>query len=249
MRRLAALLLAGACWNVRDTDHDGVTNDRCPAAAEDVDGFEDADGCPDVDDDRDGVLDASDQCPREAEDRDRFEDADGCPDPDNDRDRIMDAKDTCPDRGELYNGFLDDDGCPDPIAIDYESFTDNLFVPAPITFDRGDAKLNDMDFVVRFANWLLAEPKIELLAVIGHTEPGEPAGLGLTRANVIADVLVRSGVPRARLSVHDAGMRPALEWADVTRPAGADRSVHFRYFKLAGKTIYRWDGALDVRAP
>jgi OOP family OmpA-OmpF porin len=232
-----------------DPDHDGVTNDRCPRAAEDLDGFEDEDGCPDPDDDRDGVVDTSDLCPREAEDLDRFEDTDGCPDPDNDRDRTPDAQDACPDHGETWNGYADDDGCPDPMVIDYDSFTDNLFVPEVIMFDRGDAKLRDMAYLVRFANWIQGESKIEVLAVIGHIEAGEPAGLGLERANVIADVLVRAGVPRARLSVHDAGTNPAHEWAHVTRPPGADRSVHFRYFKLAGKTSYRWDGTRDVPVP
>jgi hypothetical protein len=36
---------------------------RC---AEDMDGFEDADGCPDPDNDKDGVPDTRDTCPNEA---------------------------------------------------------------------------------------------------------------------------------------------------------------------------------------
>lgn len=64
-----------------DTDDDGVidSRDRCPDAAEDLDGFVDEDGCPDVDDDGDGLSDVIDKCPREAEDLDGFEDLDGCP--------------------------------------------------------------------------------------------------------------------------------------------------------------------------
>src|SRR5690606_7537642 len=56
--------------------------------AEDVDGFEDKDGCPDVDNDRDRILDEDDQCPR----------VDG---------------ETREETAETYNGNEDDDGCPD----------------------------------------------------------------------------------------------------------------------------------------
>jgi hypothetical protein len=56
-------------------------DDRCPAALEDFDGHEDQDGCPDPDNDGDGILDANDQCPLHPEDVDGTADADGCPDP------------------------------------------------------------------------------------------------------------------------------------------------------------------------
>ncbi len=42
---------------------------------EDKDGFEDADGCPDPDNDKDGVLDAADKCPNDPGPPDN----DGCP--------------------------------------------------------------------------------------------------------------------------------------------------------------------------
>lgn len=47
-----------------DTDDDGVPDDRdgCPTAAEDFDLYNDADGCPDLDDDHDGVPDLKDAC-------------------------------------------------------------------------------------------------------------------------------------------------------------------------------------------
>jgi OOP family OmpA-OmpF porin len=99
-----------------DADRDGVADrvDRCPAIAEDRDGFEDQDGCPDPDNDRDGVPDARDKCPNEPEDVDGFEDVDGCPDPDNDKDGVADAQDRCPRDPEDKDGFEDADGCPDP---------------------------------------------------------------------------------------------------------------------------------------
>jgi len=101
---------------VADADGDRIpdSTDRCPMQPEDLDNFEDADGCPDPDNDGDGVPDVTDRCPNAPEDRDGFEDADGCPDPDNDGDGIPDAKDACPDGAEDLDDFQDGDGCPDP---------------------------------------------------------------------------------------------------------------------------------------
>ena len=99
----------------RDTDEDGFLDeqDKCPLEAEDVDQFEDDDGCPEADNDSDQVLDAVDRCPNDPEDADGFEDADGCPDPDNDGDGIVDADDNCPLEAEDKDGYEDEDGCPE----------------------------------------------------------------------------------------------------------------------------------------
>jgi hypothetical protein len=100
-----------------DTDKDGVVDavDQCPEAAEDADGFDDADGCPDFDNDFDGIYDQYDNCPGDREDFDGFEDTDGCPDNDNDQDGVPDSVDKCPNKPETINQFKDDDGCPDQV--------------------------------------------------------------------------------------------------------------------------------------
>lgn len=66
-----------------DPDADGLVGsaDRCPDVPEDVDGFEDYDGCPDADNDNDGINDVDDRCCYMSEDVDGVEDEDGCPDP------------------------------------------------------------------------------------------------------------------------------------------------------------------------
>jgi hypothetical protein len=63
-----------------DEDKDGVggLRDECPLLLEDWDGFEDKDGCPDLDNDKDGFPDDEDRCPLVA--ADDFSD-DGCPAP------------------------------------------------------------------------------------------------------------------------------------------------------------------------
>jgi OOP family OmpA-OmpF porin len=65
-----------------DSDGDGIpdSRDKCPNQPEDVDGFEDHDGCPDIDNDGDHVLDIADKCPSQPETYNGFEDDDGCPD-------------------------------------------------------------------------------------------------------------------------------------------------------------------------
>ncbi len=99
----------------RDQDHDGIPDrkDGCPTVAEDLDGFQDEDGCPDYDNDGDGIPDVLDKAPLQPEDFDGFEDEDGAPDYDNDGDGIADWDDLCPDEPEDYDGHFDKDGCPD----------------------------------------------------------------------------------------------------------------------------------------
>jgi hypothetical protein len=108
----------GIGWapRVEDEDGDGIEDDKdqCPELAEDKNGFEDSDGCPDADNDSDddGVPDLKDRCPQVAEDKDGFQDEDGCPDPDNDGDGVPDVKDPCPNvKGDPKSPIP---GCPDP---------------------------------------------------------------------------------------------------------------------------------------
>jgi outer membrane protein OmpA-like peptidoglycan-associated protein len=100
--------------DVRDRDHDGVPDsvDKCPDVPEDRDGFQDHDGCPDLDNDNDTIPDAQDKCPNEAEDFDGFQDEDGCPDPDNDKDGVLDGDDKCPNDPEDGKPPKPHDGCP-----------------------------------------------------------------------------------------------------------------------------------------
>jgi outer membrane protein OmpA-like peptidoglycan-associated protein len=108
-------LMVGGFVMPQDFDDDGIEDkvDKCPENPEDFDGFEDDDGCPELDNDGDGIDDAADKCPDLAEDFDGFEDEDGCPDLDNDGDGVPDVDDRCPNEPEDFDGFEDSDGCPD----------------------------------------------------------------------------------------------------------------------------------------
>ncbi len=109
-------IFAAVGWSpdFRDTDGDGIANqkDKCPVQPEDRDGFEDDDGCPDLDNDGDLRPDVTDKCPNKAEDFDGFEDDDGCPEADNDGDGIPDASDRCKNDKEDGLKPYPKDGCP-----------------------------------------------------------------------------------------------------------------------------------------
>lgn len=110
----------------KDSDNDGIpdSEDACPSNAEDYDGYQDDDGCPDRDNDGDKIIDSKDNCPNEREDFDGFQDDDGCPELDNDNDGIPDVLDKCPNQPENFNGFEDNDGCPD-ILTNLKSMKDS----------------------------------------------------------------------------------------------------------------------------
>ncbi len=120
----------------RDQDNDGVYDEdegtdamgrECLTIKEDRDGFEDSDGCPDLDNDNDGIADNVDKCPNTAEDKDGHEDADGCVDPDNDNDGVPDIKDACPNDAEDKLPPSPADGCPITKAdSDGDGVADNL---------------------------------------------------------------------------------------------------------------------------
>jgi outer membrane protein OmpA-like peptidoglycan-associated protein len=67
---------------IADRDGDGIPDDKdnCSDRPEDKDGFEDTDGCPDIDNDLDRVLDVADKCPLVPETYNGYTDDDGCPD-------------------------------------------------------------------------------------------------------------------------------------------------------------------------
>jgi OOP family OmpA-OmpF porin len=112
----AIRLVVALGWAPRahDRDGDGVRDDvdECPDLAEDKDGIQDEDGCPEDDADGDGILDAQDACPLVPGVWWNDPKKNGCPAPDTDGDGIADPVDACP----AVKGVPSDDpkknGCP-----------------------------------------------------------------------------------------------------------------------------------------
>ncbi len=215
----------------RDSDRDGIANssDACPYEAEDLDGYQDFDGCPDGDNDGDGVPDETDACADEAEDMDGFEDDDGCPDTDNDGDGIADAQDACPNDAEDADGFQDEDGCPDEdndgdgvldsadqcdgtparIAVDETGCPTAAGIVAAerinVRFIPGEAEFEPSAFAAldSLVERLNAYPDVDI-EVQGHTsDTGRAArnmALSQTRADAVVRYLVEQGIAPRRLT-------------------------------------------------
>ncbi|MDH4283367.1 MAG: OmpA family protein [Myxococcales bacterium] len=216
---------------ILDADGDGILDDvdQCPNEPEDMDGFQDEDGCPDLDNDGDGILDVDDGCPNDAEDIDGFEDQDGCPDPDNDADGILDVDDLCPNEpGPPENKGCPDpdrdgdgvpdrvDNCPDePGTVENQGCQEaqlvvigegQLQILEKIYFKTGSAKLQPRSYALldQVARVMLAHPEIRIIRVEGHTDStGKLAynmRLSKQRADSVVQYLVkRGGVSRMRL--------------------------------------------------
>lgn len=139
-----------------DKDKDGVEDklDTCKERPEDVDGYKDADGCPDPDNDGDGILDVTDKCIETAEDMDGFDDRDGCPETDNDKDGTADGDDSCPtDAGPAAT-----DGCPDKDKDNVADRDDTCpTVPGPTK--SGGCPDQDGDLVIDSKDQCPNEPK------------------------------------------------------------------------------------------
>ena len=195
-----------------DSDGDGLVfnNDACPFDAEDLDQFQDDDGCPDPDNDADGIQDAQDQCPNDAEDRDGFQDEDGCPDPDNDADRIADTNDQCPNEPEVYNGNADEDGCPDEGLVVVRT-AGVVTQPERVYFTQRSSAIEERSRPIldAVADILSEHAEITLIEVQGHGDSvGPPArNLAISRARAAAVVryLVGRGVDPQRLRASACG--------------------------------------------
>ncbi|MGB8330330.1 MAG: OmpA family protein [Polyangiales bacterium] len=216
---------------VLDADGDGILDDvdQCPNEPEDIDGFQDEDGCPDPDNDGDGVLDVNDGCPNDPEDVDGFQDEDGCPDPDNDGDGILDVDDQCPNEP----GTPENNGCPDPDrdgdgvpdridnCPDEPGTVENQGCQAPQLVRIGEGRLEILEMVYfktgsaqiqkrsdalldNVAKVMLAHPEIKLVRVEGHTDSTGSLKFNMRLSKQRADSVVRylvkrGGVAKERL--------------------------------------------------
>lgn len=215
-----------------DRDHDGLLDaaDKCPDQAEDKDGFQDADGCPELDNDGDAIADGIDKCPDQAEDKDGFQDADGCPEPDNDGDGVLDVKDECPNEPETKNGYKDEDGCPDYVKVE----SSQIRTLEPIFFATKSDKILDRSapLLLELANVIKARADLGRISVDGHTDARGGAAynmqLSARRAASVRKFLIEAGVPDERLESHGFGQTKPI--ADNKSEAGraTNRRVEFR---------------------
>ena len=148
-------VIAGVGWAPRehDKDHDGIPDvvDQCEDIPEDRDGFQDSDGCPDIDNDNDGIVDREDACPNVAGPPSKNPKLNGCPQPDTDGDGVPDADDACPKEKGERSDDPKKNGCP--------SKPPEPPPPDPNADDDGDGVPNGQDACPKVAGDPSTDPK------------------------------------------------------------------------------------------
>ncbi|MFP2934765.1 OmpA family protein, partial [Pyxidicoccus sp. 3LG] len=194
-----------------DSDGDGLldADDRCPKAPEDVDGFEDADGCPEADNDRDGIPDAVDACPLEAEVINGVKDDDGCPDKGESKVRM--------DAGRI-------------LILDKVHFATGKDVILAKSFPL----LQQVASVLK-ANPELEQVRVEGHT---DDQGAEAANLDLSqrRANNVKAFLVNAGIAAERLEAVGHGEAKPVDTNATAKGRENNRRVEFNIVKVAGSS-------------
>ncbi len=192
-----------------DGDGDGIPDDKdeCPGRAEDLDGQDDADGCPeadeDVDSDHDGVLGSLDKCPKEK---------------------------------ESVNGYQDDDGCPDqpPAAVaEFTGTIEGISFPSAGT-KVSKKSFAVLDRVVKL---LEDNPGLHVIIVGHTDDRGgreRNVALSHARAEAVKAYLVAHGIAEDRLDAEGRGPDQPLEDNGTASGRAANRRIEFQIVGKAG---------------
>ena len=214
---------------IGDKDGDGIKDDvdKCPNDPEDKDGFEDEDGCPDLDNDKDGIPDVKDKCPNDPEDKDGFEDADGCPDPDNDKDGVPDTTDKCPNEA----GPPDNDGCPK--KYEHIVVTEaKIELKQKIFFETNKAVIMPRSFplLAEIGQVLQSRPTMTV-RIEGHTDSRgkRPHNMTLSqsRADSVRQFLIGLGIEESRMESKGFGPDQPIETNKTAAGREKNRRVEF----------------------
>ncbi len=186
-----------------DRDHDGISDDedQCPDLAEDRDGDQDLDGCPeeDTDSDRDGVPDRDDDCPEAKETINGVDDDDGCPD------------------------------TGDPRVI-YEDGQFKILDSVHFETGKADIKEDSHSLLDQVALMIKANPDVKV-RVEGHTDDTGPKAvnrrLSRARAQSVRRYLMRKGVSGSRLRAVGYGPDKPLVEGTSDDARAKNRRVEF----------------------
>jgi len=214
--------------------------DRCPESPEDKDLFEDEDGCPEEDNDNDGLVDTEDKCPNIPEDYDAFQDEDGCPEDssDTDGDGIFDDIDKCINRPENFNNYLDKDGCPDSAPKNIRITNDKIEIQQKILFQTGRAIILKQSYdILSSVGQVMRDYSKIRVRVDGHTDSrGTDAynlDLSQKRSKSVRDHLIRiEGIDPSRLQFQGFGESKPI--ADNQIPSGREKNRRVEFTIIEG---------------
>ena len=215
-----------------DSDGDGMNDllDKCRDNAEDVDGFQDDDGCPELDNDADGAADTADKCPIVAGPLENI----GCPDTDRDGDTVVDRLDNCPDEA----GTVANHGCKDKQLVVITPT--KLQILDRVYFQTNSARLlpKSNKLLDNVARVLLAHPEIGAVRIEGHTDDRGSDDYNLTlsqkRAEAVRAYLVKRKVPVERLEAKGFGKTQPIDPARSNDARAANRRVEFQIVNPGG---------------
>jgi OOP family OmpA-OmpF porin len=210
-----------------DRDGDGFLDDAdtCPDEAETVNGYQDEDGCPELDSDGDTFFDDQDSCPEEAGVA-----PDGCPIRDTDGDGFADDVDACIEEPETVNGFEDTDGCPDTLPDAVARFTGAI---KGITFDTGKdtIKRTSIPVLDEAVKVLQDHPSLRI-EIVGHTDnEGKHESnmtLSAARAESVKSYLVGMGVAEDRVVTSGLGPDVPIDTNDTKAGRANNRRIEFK---------------------
>ena len=187
-----------------DNDGDGILDeaDKCPNEAEDLDAFDDADGCPDLDNDGDTIPDGVDACPLVPEDLDKFEDEDGCPE--------------------------EGPGLPGVKVTDTQLLVSSKVY---FDYDKAQIKSVSHAILDAVAETMRANPYIRKIVIEGHTDNEGTETYNQTlserRAEAVMQYLIHKGVPAERLSFKGYGFSRPKASNDSEAGKAINRRVEF----------------------
>lgn len=234
---LAALGLDVRWQPPPDRDRDGVgdKDDRCPDSLEDLDYFDDKDGCLDPDDDNDRILDVNDQCKGQAEDLDGYKDADGCLDHNDDGDAYPDVDDRCPRDAESENAWEDGDGCPDALPDELAALLGKqplvTFTPEGALTPESAPRLAELAAVVLRYPAIVVQIRV---ATDSGPDSAHAYARTLTQAKAIYAALAALGVGGDRIAMVSAGDSGANPIAATEAARALDRFVEFSLIDTIG---------------
>jgi outer membrane protein OmpA-like peptidoglycan-associated protein len=215
-RSTAEELSAARATPLPDRDGDGIPDaqDACPDRPEDIDGFEDADGCPDIDNDNDRVLDIADRCPDVPETYNGYQDEDGCPD-------------TVPPELDALRGTIEG-----LLYAEGETVVRDSALPELRKIARTMSKHPTIR-VVLIGHTDDREAKQFATADTGQSPSdleGLSADLSRARAEAVKNALIAAGIPQLRIIVEGRGGEDPV--ADNARPRGrlANRRVEIKLY-------------------
>jgi len=203
----------------KDSDGDGVPDDKDQCPGTPAGAPVDANGCP-LYSDGDGVPDYLDKCPGTPSGV--KVDADGCP-IDSDGDGVPDYLDKCPNTAPGTK--VDADGCP-PAG-------DTLAIVTNVNFDFDSSKIrsDSEQKLDRVVSILKDNPGVRV-RVEGHTDSTGPEkynlGLSFRRAESVQAYLASNGIDASRLSVVGFGEAKPLVSNKTRAGRAVNRRVEFK---------------------